>query len=52
MIRGWKLDPRWREYYERRYTDKIAREIERIELAFQIKQRAIDLDEMRKVNKV
>lgn len=44
MIKGWRLDPRWVEYYAKRDNDRIAREIERIRLKYELEQSRIDAE--------
>lgn len=50
MIKGWKLDPAWRDYYERRNREKLERADRMAHLRF-IKTQ-IDCDRAKKAYKI
>lgn len=44
MVRGWRNDPRWVEFYKRRDEERAQREIMRLNLELQMRQNAEALD--------
>lgn len=44
MIKGWKLSPAWREYYDSRDKERTAQRMERLMAEFQIRQAQINAE--------
>lgn len=40
MIRGWRNDPQWVSYYERKRSEYAARQFERLKIEWELKNQA------------